>query len=193
MILENLIGKKIILASQSPRRKELLKGAGFDFEIFVKSGIEEETGDLKGKDAALFLANFKSEAYNDILSNDNIIITADTIVCSEGNILNKPKDFLEAQEMLKSLSGKKHEVITGVCIKSSEKKELFAETTQVYFKELSQKEIDFYIENFKPFDKAGAYGIQEWIGYIGIEKIEGSYFNVVGLPIQKIYEKLKFF
>lgn len=191
MILENLQNKKIILASQSPRRKQLLQETGIKFETFVKQGIEENTGNLKGKKAALFLAAHKANQYQDLLNEDTIIITADTIVCLKGEIINKPENADEAKKMLNKLSGKKHEVITGVCIQTNQKKILFAEKTKVYFKKLCNKEIDFYVQNYKPFDKAGAYGIQEWIGYIAVEKIKGSYFNVVGLPVQKIYRELQ--
>lgn len=191
MILENLQNKKIILASQSPRRKQLLQETGIKFKTFVKQGIEENTGNLKGKKAALFLAAHKANQYQDLLNEDTIIITADTIVCLKGEIINKPENADEAKKMLNKLSGKKHEVITGVCIQTNQKKILFAEKTKVYFKKLCNKEIDFYVQNYKPFDKAGAYGIQEWIGYIAVEKIKGSYFNVVGLPVQKIYRELQ--
>jgi septum formation protein len=193
MILENLKNKKIILASKSPRRASLLSDAGFEFEVFVKENINENPGKRKGKDAAIFLADEKAKHYNDILKPETLLITADTIVCLKGKILNKPKNAEEAKKMLKILSDKKHEVITGVCIKSSERKILFSVSTKVYFRKLSDNEINYYIENYKPFDKAGAYGIQEWIGIIGIEKIKGSYFNVMGLPVQKIYEKLSHF
>lgn len=190
MILENLKNKKIILASQSPRRQQLLQETGIVFETITKQGIDENTGNLKGKKAALFLAAHKANQYKELLKKDTIIITADTIVCLKGEILNKPENAEEAKKMLNKLSGNKHEVITGVCIQTEEKKILFAEKTKVYFKKLCNKEIDYYVEYYKPLDKAGAYGIQEWIGFIAVEKIKGSYFNVVGLPVQKIYKEL---
>jgi len=194
MILKNLIGKKIILASQSPRRQELLKGIGLDFEIFVKENINEDFDpQMPFTKVAEFLAEKKALEYYDILVDNVILITADTIVCTDTEILNKPKDEPEARYMLNQLSGKKHEVITGVCIKSAKKQKSFSVVSVVYFAELDSGEIDYYISNYKPFDKAGAYGIQEWIGYIGIKRIEGSFFNVMGLPVHMVYTELKEF
>ncbi len=181
--------RPLLLASNSPRRKELLAGLGLTFDVFVKEVEEDYPAELKGSEVATYLAAHKADQYYDDLS-DQILITADTIVCLADDVLNKPADYDEAFRMLTSLSGKSHEVITGVCILTRDHKEVFFDTTKVYFKELSEQEIDYYITNYKPFDKAGAYGIQEWIGKIGIERIEGSYFNVVGLPVQKLYSHL---
>jgi septum formation protein len=194
MILKNLKDKEIILASQSPRRQELLNGIGIDFEIVVIKDIDESFDpEMPFENVAEFLAKKKANNYSDIISNRTILITADTIVCTDEAILNKPADKKEAEEMLFSLSGKKHKVITGVCIKSAGKQVSFSSESVVYFADLSTEEVDYYIENYKPYDKAGAYGIQEWIGYIGITRLEGSYFNVMGLPIQQVYSKLKTF
>lgn len=183
------MSRPLLLASNSPRRKELLTGLGLDFIVRVKDVHEDFPNDLKGAEVAEYLASHKADAYKDSLS-DEVVITADTIVCLGDRILNKPQTHHEAAEMLRALSGKSHEVITGVCLLSKEGKSVFHDTTKVYFKELADSEIDFYINHYKPFDKAGAYGIQEWIGMMGIERIEGSYFNVVGLPVQKLYAKL---
>jgi septum formation protein len=194
MILENLAEKKIILASQSPRRQELLQGIGLKFEILVKENIDEDFDhQMPFSNVAQFLAEKKAQAYNEIIENSTILITADTIVCTDSEILNKPKDEQEARYMLNQLSGKKHKVITGVCIKSAQKHKCFSVESVVYFAKLEPEEIEYYITNYKPFDKAGAYGIQEWIGYIGIERIEGSFFNVMGLPVHRVYTELKNF
>ncbi|GAB3814398.1 Maf-like protein [Pontibacter rugosus] len=155
----------------------------------VKEVDEAFPAHLQRQQVAEYLASHKADAYIADL-HDEVLITADTIVCLGDRVLNKPADHAEAKEMLLALSGTDHDVITGVCIASTERKTVFHDTTKVYFKQLSEAEIDYYISNYKPFDKAGAYGIQEWIGMIGIERIEGSYFNVVGLPVQKLYEKL---
>lgn len=193
-ILQNLKGKKIVLASQSPRRQELLKGIGLKFEVKVKEDIDEAfSSELHFDEVAEHLAQKKASHYTDIINKDTILITADTIVCTDDSILNKPKDKFEAIEMLNKLSDGKHKVITGVCIKSKNKEESFSSESVVYFEKLTDDEIDYYIDNYKPFDKAGAYGIQEWIGYIGISRLEGSYFNVMGLPVQMVYNKLKKF
>ncbi len=194
MILNNLRDYKIILASQSPRRKELLKGIGVDFSCHVKKDIDESfDADIPAEQIAEYLAKKKADNYKDIIDDNTIIITADTVVIFEDKILNKPKDKKDAHKMLNILSGNKHKVITGVCIKSISREEIFSSLSTVYFDTLTDNEIDYYIETYKPFDKAGAYGIQEWIGYIGITKIEGSYFNVMGLPVHLIYQKLKLF
>lgn len=194
MILDKLEGKKIILASQSPRRQELLRGIGIDFEVLVKDNIDEDfDAQMPFAQVAEYLASKKAQAYTDTITESTIIITADTIVCTDNEILNKPSNEAEAKYMLNQLSGKKHKVITGVCLKSINKEVLFSSESVVYFANLEQSEIDYYINHYKPFDKAGAYGIQEWIGYIGITRIEGSYFNVMGLPIQRVYSELKKF
>lgn len=194
MILSNLSNKKLILASQSPRRKQLLQGLGIDFSVFVKENIDEVfDANIPTEKVAEFLAKKKADSYQDIITENTIIITADTVVVHNNTILNKPKDKQDAINMLKSLSDNKHEVITGVCIKSAYKAVLFSSSSLVYFKNLTGNEIDYYIEKYKPYDKAGAYGIQEWIGYIGINRIEGSYFNIMGLPVDLIYNELNQF
>ncbi len=194
MILSNLSNKKLILASQSPRRKQLLQGLGIDFSVFVKKNIDEVfDANIPTEKVAEFLAKKKADSYQDIITENTIIITADTVVVHNNTILNKPKDKQDAINMLKSLSDNKHEVITGVCIKSAYKAVLFSSSSLVYFKNLTGNEIDYYIEKYKPYDKAGAYGIQEWIGYIGINRIEGSYFNIMGLPVDLIYNELNQF
>jgi len=183
---------KIILASNSPRRKELLGGLGLKFEVRTLQGIDESfPQDLKGEDIPKYISGQKAKAYRATMADDELIITADTIVYVDGEVLGKPKDEADAKSMFHMMSGRKHEVITGVSIVTREKTVQFATTTIVSFAELTDEEIDFYITNYKPFDKAGAYGIQEWIGYIGITGIEGSYFNVVGLPVQRLYTELK--
>lgn len=193
-MLDNLNRYKIILASNSPRRKELLGGLGIDFTVRTLQGIDESyPNDLKGEDIPKFISGQKAKAYKETMADDELIITADTIVYVDGEVLGKPNDKADAQRMFHLMSGRKHEVITGVSIVTKEKTVQFATTTNVTFACLSDEEIDFYIDNYKPFDKAGAYGIQEWIGYIGITSIEGSYFNVVGLPVQRLYTELKKF
>ncbi|QCR21920.1 Maf family nucleotide pyrophosphatase [Pontibacter sp. SGAir0037] len=181
--------RPLILASNSPRRKELLSQLGLAFTIQVKEVAEDFPLTLQREQVAEFLASHKADAYRLDLS-DEALITADTIVCLSERILNKPASYAEAFEMLQALSGKAHEVITGVCILTSKQKTVFHDVTKVYFKALTDDEIAYYINTCKPYDKAGAYGIQEWIGMVGIEKIEGSYFNVVGLPVQKLYQQL---
>ncbi len=180
------LSRPLLLASNSPRRKELLAGLGLQFEVRVKEVHEDFPEHLQREEVAEYLASHKADNYRDDLQ-DEILITADTIVCLGDSILNKPADYDEAAVMLRALSGTIHEVITGVCVATRESKSVFHDVTKVYFKELTDAEIHYYITQYKPFDKAGAYGIQEWIGMIGIEKIEGSYFNVVGLPVQKLY------
>ncbi len=184
--------KSIILASQSPRRKELLSLLDLEFKVEVRSIDEVFPKTIKTADVAVYLAELKASAFTAI-NEQHIVITADTVVILDDTILGKPKNKTQATEMLQALSNKSHEVVTGVCIKSAQKMHSFSCTTKVYFKELSIREIDYYIEKYKPYDKAGSYGIQEWIGAIGITKIEGSYFNVVGLPIQELNEQLKNF
>ena len=192
MLLENLGKYKIILASNSPRRKELLGGLGLDFTVRTLQGIDESYPEtLKGEEIPMFISGQKAKAYKESMADDELIITADTIVYVDGEVLGKPTDKDDARRMFHLMSGRKHEVITGVSIVSKEKTVQFATTTQVSFAELSDDEIDYYIDRYRPYDKAGAYGIQEWIGYIGITGIEGSHFNVVGLPVQRLYTELK--
>ncbi len=183
--------KQLILASQSPRRQYLLKELGLDFEIMSTQVEETFPLGMQPREIAVFLAALKADNFDATrLPENKIIIAADTIVNLGGEILGKPSNYKEAFIMLEKLSGCRHEVITGVCLKSKKKKITFFNSSYVYFKPLSSEEIDYYIENFQPFDKAGAYGCQEWIGYIGISKIEGSFFNVMGLPVKELYEEL---
>lgn len=181
---------KLVLASKSPRRQQLLKDIGVDFEIRIKEVEEIYPPELKGKEVALFLSELKAAAFKNSLFPDETLLTSDTIVCLGDKILGKPKDKEHAVDMLNELSGKKHVVITAVTLTSTTKQASFSVSTEVFFKQLSVNEINYYVENYQPFDKAGSYGIQEWIGYIGIEKIVGSYFNVMGLPVKEVYEAL---
>ncbi len=189
----DLANKKIILASASPRRKELMTGLDIPFEIRVKECDESYPDTLEKEKVAIYLAKKKSKPYINDLKENEILITSDTTVFKEGVIYNKPKDELEAITMLKALSGQYHEVITGVCIRSLEKEVSFDSRSIVKFKVLEEDEILYYVKKYNPFDKAGSYGIQEWLGYIAIERIEGSYFNIMGLPVHRIYEELKKF
>lgn len=205
---------KIILASNSPRRKELLAGLDLPFEVKVIKGIDESySASLDAYQVAEYISRKKAEAYRPLLDGTNassedsadaqlLILTADTVVIApteneqndqegKGVILGKPRDAEDAHRMLRMLSGKTHHVVTGVCLTTSQAQRQFSVVTEVTFKPLSDEEIDYYIEHYKPFDKAGAYGIQEWIGYIGCTGLKGSYFNVMGLPVQRIYEELK--
>ena len=186
------LNRKLILSSNSPRRKELLGKLDIDFEVRVKEVAEDYPPALQREQVAEYLANHKAQAYQDELQ-DEIILTADTIVLLDNQVLNKPADAAEARRMLQALSGKVHEVITGVCLLSREKKDLFHDVTRVCFKELSEKEINYYVAQYHPYDKAGAYGAQEWMGMIAIDWIEGSYFNVMGLPVHKVYAHLQQF
>jgi len=183
------LSRPLLLASNSPRRKELLASLGLIFDVRVKEVNEDFPEHLKRAEVAEYLASHKADAYAADIETE-ALITADTIVCLGDKILNKPENHEEAFAMLRVLSGTSHEVITGVCIMTKKQKVVFHDVTKVYFKHLSDAEINYYITNYKPFDKAGAYGIQEWIGMTGIKRIEGSYFNVVGLPVQKLYQKL---
>ncbi len=180
----------VILASGSPRRQALLKEMGIIFKVVTRDVDETFPDDMHRENVALFLAQKKSKIYDPEIEQGNVVITADTIVCIGDELLNKPQNHIAACSMLQKLSGKAHQVITGVCIRSRKFTESFHVSTTVVFKKLSDSEINFYVENYKPFDKAGAYGIQEWIGLTGIERIEGSYYNVVGLPVKELYEKL---
>ena len=199
---------KIILASNSPRRRELLAGLDVNFEVKVLNGIDESyPDDLDAYQVAEFIAQKKAEAYRSFLDNEesslveNLVLTADTVVVApaadeqndqegKGIILGKPKTADDAVRMLKMLSGKTHHVVTGVCLTTKDEQRHFSVTTEVSFKELTDWEINYYISHYRPFDKAGAYGIQEWIGYIGCTGLNGSYFNVMGLPVQRIYEEM---
>lgn len=182
----------IILGSQSPRRQELLRGLDIDFTVRTIDGLEEHYPDtLQGAEIPLFLAQQKAEAFLPTLTDNDLLITADTIVWLNGRVYGKPANADEARQMLRTLSGRTHEVITGVCLTSPNRQEKFSATTQVTFAHFDEAEIDYYISKYKPFDKAGSYGVQEWIGYIGVESIAGSFYNVMGLPVQRLYNVLQ--
>ena len=190
MLSEKLKDKHIILASGSPRRQELFKELGVKFTVLVKPIEENYSHSLKAEEITNYLAELKASAFENELSENTILITSDTIVWHNNMALEKPKNKYEAIKMLQTLSGKHHQVITSVCLKASKFQKTFFDVTTVYFKTLTLDEINYYVETFKPFDKAGGYGIQEWIGFIGVTKLEGSYYNVMGLPIHKLYEEL---
>ena len=184
----------VILASNSPRRKELLAGLGIEYEVRTLPDINESyPEDLKGGDIPLYISKEKANAYLSMLKPNELIITADTIVWLHNEVLGKPRDREDAIEMLRKLSGETHEVFTGVTLTTLEKQHSFFVETKVTFSKLTDEEITYYVDTYKPFDKAGSYGVQEWIGYIGVERIEGSYFNVMGLPVQRLYRELKKF
>lgn len=185
---------KIILASNSPRRKELLRGLDIEFQVKIIDGIDESyPADLQAHDTAEYIAVKKAEAYKAVIGSDELVITADTVVVVDGEVLGKPSDEADAKLMLAKLSGKTHQVVTGVCLTTDSRQHHFSVTTDVSFKVLADAEIDYYVSHYHPLDKAGAYGIQEWIGYIGVRGLNGSYYNVMGLPVQRIYEELKKF
>lgn len=191
-MLENLNNYKVILASNSPRRRELLSGLGVHYEIKVLPGIDEDyPADLKGEAIPVYIAREKAAAYRRSMSADELIITADTIVYVNGEVLGKPSDKADAVRMLRALSGRTHQVITGVCLTTAAWQKAFASVTDVTFATLTDEEIDFYVEHYRPYDKAGAYGVQEWIGYVGVTGMNGSYYNVMGLPVQRLYQELK--
>ena len=181
---------QIILGSNSPRRQELLKSLGFTFLNKPINADESFPINLLAEEIPLYLAEKKADAYEDDLRDTEILITADTIVWCEGKVFNKPANFVEGKKMLEALSGKMHEVFTGVCLKSGNKQTTFYDVSKVYFKKLKPEEIEYYLINFTPYDKAGGYGVQDWLGYIGIDKIEGSFYNVMGLPVKELYEEL---
>ncbi|MCE1198831.1 MAG: Maf-like protein [Marinilabiliales bacterium] len=189
-LFEHLAPFQVLLGSQSPRRKELLRGLNIPFTVETKDVPEIYPEELACEAVPEYLARLKSKPFLDQMVNNQLIITADTVVLLDGQILGKPLDAEYARQMLKSLSGKMHQVITGVCLTSSHKQVTFSDCSSVWFKPLHDEEIDYYLSAFQPFDKAGSYGVQEWIGYVAIERIEGSYFNVMGLPVQKVYEEL---
>ena len=182
---------KLILASASPRRQQLMKDAGFAFEVRLRDVEEKYPREMDLEKVPEYLSKVKAEAFREELKEDEVLITADTVVCIHDRILGKPADREEAISMLQELSGNRHQVVTGVSVTTRTEQLSFSSRTDVFFKHLSNEEIIFYVDTYKPFDKAGAYGIQEWIGYIGIERIEGSFYNVMGLPIQKLYETLR--
>ena len=193
-MLENLNKYEIVLASNSPRRKELLQRMGVNFKVRTLFGIDESYPDsLRGEDIVCYISRNKAKAYQSSMAPNELLITADTIVYVDGEDMGKPKNAEQAKEMLHKLSGKTHQVITGVTIVTAKRTENFGVTSQVKFTNITDEEINFYVDNYLPFDKAGAYGIQEWIGIVAVEEIKGSYFNVVGLPVQRLYQKLKTF
>ena len=190
-LLQNIDKYKIILASQSPRRIELLNGLNIKFEVQVLDVNEDFPAQMVGVDIPMYLAEKKANAYKHIMDEHTMIITADTIVWHEGKVLGKPVDDTDARRMLRALSGKTHQVITGVCISTLQRRKVFHVISDVRFARLTEAEIEYYLHNFKPYDKAGSYGVQEWIGFVGVEHINGSYFNVMGLPVQRLYNELK--
>ncbi|MCD8202556.1 MAG: Maf-like protein [Prevotella sp.] len=184
----------LILSSNSPRRRELLSGLGLDYEIRVIPDIDESyPSDLPVLEIAKYVSMKKADAYKSTMADDELIITADTIVVLGDKVLGKPHSLDGAKEMLSMLSGMTHHVVTGVCLTTKQKQKSFSVITDVTFKTLTQEEINYYVDKFQPLDKAGAYGIQEWIGYIGVTSIHGSYFNVMGFPVQRIYQELQSF
>ncbi|HBG40704.1 MAG TPA: septum formation protein Maf [Porphyromonadaceae bacterium] len=185
---------RIVLASNSPRRKELLSGIDVPYEIHTLPDIDESyPPNISQEEIPEFLAKKKASAYYSQMDTDTLLITADTVVLLKGFVLGKPADKEEAKQMLRKLTGNTHRVVTGVCLTSKEKQVSFSDTASVTFGELTDEEIDYYVEKYQPMDKAGAYGVQEWIGYVGVEKIDGSYFNVMGLPIYKVYRAIRDF
>lgn len=193
-MLENLSKYKIILGSNSPRRKELLCGLDIKFNVKVIPGLEENYPEtLDPQEIPVFLSKQKAEAYLSSLDDTMLLITADTIVWNGNAVIGKPKNRAEAIQMLRSLSGHEHHVVTGVCLTTTKKQLTFSVISSVRFASLNDEEIIYYVDKYKPFDKAGAYGIQEWIGYVGVESISGSFYNVMGLPVQRLYQELKTF
>ena len=191
-MLENLDKYQIILASNSPRRKELMSGLGVDYVVRTLPDVDESYPEtLRGADIPLYISREKADAYRDMMHPDELMITADTIVWLDGKVLGKPEGREGAVEMLRSLSGKSHQVFTGVCLTTTEWQKSFTAASDVEFDALSEEEIQYYVDKYQPMDKAGAYGVQEWIGYIGVKSISGSFYNIMGLPIQKLYGELK--
>lgn len=189
--MDNLKKYKVILASNSPRRKELLAGLGVAYEVRTLPDVDESYPEtLQGADIPLYIAKEKADAYVAMMQPGELMITADTIVWLDGKVLGKPRDREDALQMLRTMSGRTHEVFTGVCITTTDWQRSFTAQTEVRFATLSEEEITYYVDNFRPMDKAGAYGVQEWIGFIGVENISGSYYNIMGLPVQKLYREL---
>ncbi|MBQ2394842.1 MAG: septum formation protein Maf [Alistipes sp.] len=191
LLHERVAARRLILASASPRRRQLMEEAGMRFELAPKFECDESyPATLPAAEVAAFLSALKSNAYPEALSDEDILITADTTVVVDDRVLGKPSDREEAYEMLRAMSGRGHRVYTGVTLRSKSKVQTFSVESEVYFREMDDEEIFYYIDNYRPYDKAGAYGIQEWIGYVAIERIEGSFYNVMGLPIQRLYKEL---
>lgn len=194
LLHDKLKNHRLILASQSPRRRQLLTEAGIEFDLSPRFECEESfPADMAAGDVAEYLSRLKSEAYPEPLGESEVLLTADTVVIAEGRILGKPADRTEAIAMISLLSGRWHQVTTGVSLRSGHSRRSFSVSTAVKFRELDMAEIEYYVDRYRPFDKAGAYGIQEWIGYVGIERIEGSFYNVMGLPVQRLYCELREF
>jgi septum formation protein len=193
MIIDLLNNKRIILASQSPRRQQLLRDMGLKFDVVIKEYDESYPEGLEGKEIARYIASEKAQTFKSEISDNEIVITADTIVWCNKKVLGKPLDYIDSIRIINEISGNTHEVITGVSVLSSVKEITFSVSTKVTFETLSEEEIHYYVDTFKPYDKAGAYGIQEWIGLIACSHIDGSYFNVVGLPVQQLYKELQSF
>ena len=191
LLHEKLRNRRLLLASQSPRRRELVSGCELPYELAPKYECEERyPADLPAEEVPLYLARLKSHAYPAPLAPGDILLTADTVVVLGGRVLGKPHGRDEALQMLRDLAGRRHTVVTGVTLRTAEREHSFEARTDVWFRELREEEIAYYVDTFRPFDKAGSYGIQEWIGYAAIERIEGSFYNVMGLPIQKVYTEL---
>ena len=191
IMLDNLKKFNIVLASNSPRRKELMSGLGVDYVVKTLPDVDESYPDtLQGEEIPAYISREKAEAYQSMIEPDELLITADTIVWMNGEVLGKPKDREDAIRMLRKLSGASHQVITGVCLTTKGWQNSFTVTTDVTFAVVSEEEIVYYVDKYSPMDKAGAYGVQEWIGFIGVESISGSYYNVMGLPVQKLYREL---
>lgn len=191
-MFDNLKKYNIVLASNSPRRKELMSGLGVDYVVKTLPDVDESYPDtLQGTEIPAYISREKADAYKSLIQPDELLITADTIVWLNGEVLGKPKGREGAIDMLRKLSGTSHQVITGVCLTTSDWQKSFTAVTDVTFATLTEEEIIYYVDKYTPMDKAGAYGVQEWIGFIGVESISGSYFNVIGLPIQRLYQELK--
>ena len=194
LLHDKLKAYRLILASQSPRRRQLLADAGIEFTLAPRFECDETfPQDMPAEDVAEYLSRLKSEAYPEPFAEVDILLTADTVVIADNRVLGKPSDRAEAIEMISLLSGCSHEVITGCTLRTASRQMSFSVSSKVHFRELDREEIEYYVDCYRPFDKAGAYGIQEWIGYVGIEGIEGSFYNVMGLPIQRLYSTLKEF
>jgi septum formation protein len=193
MLADKFATTEIILASQSPRRQELLKGLDIDFKIETRPVDEVYSSDLKRQEITNYLSILKASAFKNDLKNNQLLITSDTIVWFNEEALGKPKNADHAKEILTSMSGHSHEVFTSVCFTTTQRQEVIYDLTKVYFAKLSEEEIDYYVRHYQPFDKAGAYGVQDWLGYAAVKRLEGCYYNVMGLPLPKVYEFLKGF
>lgn len=194
LLKDKLRNRRLLLASQSPRRRELLTGSGLPYAVAPKYPCEERYPDtLPADEVPLFLSQLKSEAYPEPLRPEDILLTADTVVIAGGRVLGKPRNREDAAVMLRTLSGCRHTVVTGVALRDCNGMHTFGARSDVWFRKLTDEEIDYYLETYRPYDKAGSYGVQEWIGYVAIERIDGSFYNVMGLPIQKVYTELEKF